>query len=74
MTKRLLIIGAGFAGMWSALSAARAADAAGRSNELEIVVLAPEARLNIRPRFYETDLSEASFPLAKLFGVPAYVS
>ncbi|MFM0341913.1 NAD(P)/FAD-dependent oxidoreductase [Paraburkholderia fungorum] len=69
MTKRLLIIGAGFAGMWSALSAARAADEVGRSNELEIVVLAPEARLNIRPRFYETDLSEASFPLAELFEV-----
>jgi NADH:ubiquinone reductase (H+-translocating) len=69
VTKRLLIIGAGFAGMWSALSAARAADQAGRSSELEIVVLATEARLNIRPRFYETDLSQASFPLAELFDV-----
>lgn len=69
MNKRLLIIGSGFAGMWSALSAARAADQTGRPNKLEIVVLAPEARLNIRPRFYETDLSGVSAPLAELFHV-----
>ncbi|WP_250517932.1 FAD-dependent oxidoreductase [Caballeronia sp. INDeC2] len=69
MTKRLLIIGAGFAGMCSALSAARAVDQTGHPNELEIVVLAPEARLNIRPRFFEADLSDVSASLVELFDV-----
>ncbi|MDR5735819.1 FAD-dependent oxidoreductase [Caballeronia sp. LZ025] len=65
--KKLLIVGAGFAGMWSALSAARAASLSGRSNELDVTVLAPEARLNVRPRFYESDLSGVSAPLNDLF-------
>jgi NADH dehydrogenase len=67
MTKRVLIIGSGFAGMWSALSAARAADLSGKPEALDVLVLAPEARLGIRPRFYESDLSEVSAPLGALF-------
>lgn len=67
MTNRILIIGSGFAGMWSALSAARAAGVAGRSKALDIVVLAPEARLGIRPRYYESDLSGVSAPLDALY-------
>ena len=67
MKKRVLIIGAGFAGMWSALAAARAAHLANRSSELEVVVLAPEPRLGIRPRFYESDLSEVAPSLEDLF-------
>ncbi len=67
MAKRILIIGSGFAGTWSALSAARAADLTGKPDALDIVVLAPEPRLGIRPRFYESDLSEVSAPLDALF-------
>ena len=67
MAKRILIIGSGFAGMWSALSAARAAENAGRPNALDIVVLAPEARLGVRPRYYESDLSGVSAPLDALY-------
>ncbi|HEY9550572.1 MAG TPA: hypothetical protein VIR45_13835, partial [Kiloniellaceae bacterium] len=52
--KRLLIIGAGFAGMYAALSAARQRDLAKVSPDaLEIAVVAPEPRLAIRPRLYE---------------------
>lgn len=67
MTKRVLIIGSGFAGTWSALSAARAADITGKPGALDIVVLAPEPCLGIRPRFYESDLSGVSAPLDALF-------
>lgn len=69
MTQRILVIGAGFAGVWSALSAARAADLEGRTNDVEIVVLAPEPTIGIRPRFYESDLSGVSAPLTELFDV-----
>lgn len=67
MVERILIIGSGFAGMWSALSAARAADFMNKPETLDIVVLAPEPHLGIRPRFYESDLSEVSAPLSALF-------
>ncbi|QHO78486.1 FAD-dependent oxidoreductase [Bradyrhizobium sp. CCBAU 051011] len=51
---RLIIIGAGFAGMYAALSAARLRDIQGVSpEELEIALVAPEPTLVIRPRLYE---------------------
>lgn len=54
MQQKIVIIGAGFAGMYSALSAARMRDARGvTSQELEIILVAPEPTLVIRPRLYE---------------------
>jgi NADH:ubiquinone reductase (H+-translocating) len=51
---RLVIIGAGFAGMYAALSSARLRDLKGVSPaELEIALLAPEPILVVRPRLYE---------------------
>jgi NADH dehydrogenase len=51
---RLIIIGAGFAGMYAALSAARLRDIQGVSpEELEIALVAPEPTLVVRPRLYE---------------------
>ena len=51
---RLVIIGAGFAGMYAALSAARLRDIQGVSpEELEIALVAPEPTLVIRPRLYD---------------------
>jgi NADH:ubiquinone reductase (H+-translocating) len=51
---RLVIIGAGFAGMYAALSAARLRDIQGVSpKELEIALVAPEPTLVVRPRLYE---------------------
>jgi NADH dehydrogenase len=55
MKQQILIIGAGFGGVWSALSAARLLDKHDR-NDVEITVLAPQAELRIRPRFYEPDV------------------
>ncbi|KAF7362179.1 NAD(P)/FAD-dependent oxidoreductase [Mycena venus] len=64
---RIVIIGAGFAGMWSALSAARKRALAGKADSaVEIILIAPEPTLFIRPRLYENDVSKASAPLADL--------
>jgi NADH dehydrogenase len=55
---RLVIIGAGFAGMYAALSAARLRDIQGASpEELEIALVAPEPTLVVRPRLYEPTLT-----------------
>lgn len=55
MQSNILIIGAGFAGVWSALSAARLLDQAQRA-DISISVLAPSlncasARASMRPTY-----------------------
>ncbi|MEY9179335.1 NADH dehydrogenase [Bradyrhizobium sp. USDA 326] len=61
---RLVIIGAGFAGMYAALSAARLRDIKGVSpDELEIALVAPEPMLVIRPRLYEPKPETMTAPL-----------
>ena len=61
---RLLIIGAGFAGMYAALSAARLRDIQGVSpEELEIALVAPEPTLVVRPRLYEAKPETLTAPL-----------
>ncbi|MBR0745884.1 NAD(P)/FAD-dependent oxidoreductase [Bradyrhizobium japonicum] len=61
---RLLIIGAGFAGMYAALSAARLRDLQGVSpEELEIALIAPEPTLVVRPRLYEPKPETLTAPL-----------
>jgi len=61
---RLVIIGAGFAGMYSALSAARLRDIKGVSpNDLEIMLVAPEPTLVVRPRLYEPKPETLTAPL-----------
>lgn len=66
MKSNILIIGAGFAGVWSALSAARLLDQAQR-DDLSISVLAPQPELRIRPRFYEADVHSLKAPVGELF-------
>ncbi|CAI8727181.1 NAD(P)/FAD-dependent oxidoreductase [Pseudomonas putida] len=66
MKQQILIIGAGFGGVWSALSAARLLDKHDR-NDVEITVLAPQAELRIRPRFYEPNVHTMKAPLNELF-------
>lgn len=64
MQQRLVIIGAGFAGMYAALSAARLRDACGVSpEELEIALVSPEPTLVIRPRLYEPRPETLTAPL-----------
>jgi NADH dehydrogenase len=61
---RLVIIGAGFAGMYAALSAARLRDIQGaRPDELEIALVAPEPTLVVRPRLYEPKPETLTAPL-----------
>ncbi|MGB9992455.1 NAD(P)/FAD-dependent oxidoreductase [Massilia sp. SM-13] len=65
---RLVIIGAGFAGMYAALSAARLRDIRGASpQELEIALVAPEPTLVVRPRLYEPNPETLTAPLLELF-------
>ncbi|MNG84412.1 NADH dehydrogenase-like protein [compost metagenome] len=64
--KQILIIGAGFAGLWSALSAIRQLDLNG-SKGVEVTLLAPQAELHVRPRFYEPDAHTLAAPLQALF-------
>ncbi|MGF6171629.1 MULTISPECIES: NAD(P)/FAD-dependent oxidoreductase [Pseudomonas fluorescens group] len=66
MKQQLLVIGAGFGGLWSALSAARLLDMHDRQ-DVEITLLAPQAELRIRPRFYEPDVHSMYAPLDALF-------
>ncbi len=61
---RIVIIGAGFAGMYAALSAARLRDIQGASPEkLEIALVAPEPTLVVRPRLYEPRPETLTAPL-----------
>lgn len=68
MKQRILIVGTGFAGLWSALSAARQLDLQAR-DDIEICVVAPQAQLHVRPRFYEADVARMRAPLDALFAV-----
>ena len=67
MTQRILIIGAGFAGMWSALSAARLLDRAKKDKAVEIALIAPEPALHVRPRLYEDHPTAMQAPLKDVF-------
>ncbi|MGE8941839.1 NAD(P)/FAD-dependent oxidoreductase [Leptospira interrogans] len=61
---RLVIIGAGFAGMYAALSSARLRDIKGVTpEELEIMLVAPEPTLVVRPRLYEPRPETLTAPL-----------
>ncbi|MET3913158.1 NADH dehydrogenase [Bradyrhizobium sp. S3.3.6] len=64
---RIVVLGAGFAGLWAAIGAARMRDqigAAGRHIEIRVVDRNPYH--NIRVRNYEVDLSEVALPLPQL--------
>lgn len=67
MQKQILIVGAGFAGMWAALSAARLADK--NQQHIDITVIAPQPELRVRPRFYENAVQTLVAPLQPLFEV-----
>jgi NADH:ubiquinone reductase (H+-translocating) len=63
---RILVLGAGFAGLWAAIGAARKLDELGAGRDAEILVVDRNPYHNIRVRNYEVDLSEAAIPLAEL--------
>lgn len=61
MTSRILVLGGGFAGLWSALAAARAREVFGA--DLEILLLNDTPWHSIRVRNYEADLSDTRVAL-----------
>ena len=64
---KLVIVGAGFAGMYAALSAARLRDIEGVSpEELEIALVSPQPTLVVRPRLYEAKPETLTAPLLDL--------
>ncbi|TAL77007.1 MAG: pyridine nucleotide-disulfide oxidoreductase [Beijerinckiaceae bacterium] len=64
MSTRIAVIGGGFAGLWSAVSAARARALFNiPEDELEIVLITPNPFHTIRVRCYETDLAPVRVPL-----------
>ncbi|MVW86178.1 NAD(P)/FAD-dependent oxidoreductase [Pseudomonas sp. PB101] len=66
MKQHILVIGAGFGGMWTALSATRLFDIHAH-NDVEVTVLAPQAELRVRPRFYEPNAHQLAAPIGELF-------
>ncbi|OQV05511.1 hypothetical protein CLAIMM_10238 [Cladophialophora immunda] len=70
MEQKIVIIGSGFAGMWSALAARRLIELNGGVNAgITVTVVAPEPRLVLRPRLYEANPGSMSAPLSDLFNV-----
>lgn len=64
---RILVLGAGFAGLWAAIGAARMREELGKSrDDADILVIDRNPYHNIRVRNYEVDISEAAIPLAEL--------
>ena len=61
MTRRILVLGGGFAGLWSALAAARAREMF--AADIEIVLLNDTPWHSIRVRNYEADLSDTRVAL-----------
>ncbi|MBB4381913.1 NADH dehydrogenase [Bradyrhizobium sp. Rc3b] len=63
---RIVVLGAGFAGLWAAIGAARKRDEIGAGSDIEICVIDRNPYHNIRVRNYEVDLSEVAIPLPQL--------
>ncbi|WP_245564358.1 NAD(P)/FAD-dependent oxidoreductase [Nocardia testacea] len=60
----ILIVGGGFAGVWSAAAAARVREQTGA--KLSITVVSSSADLVIRPRLYEADPERLRIPLSRI--------
>ncbi|MBZ9782667.1 NAD(P)/FAD-dependent oxidoreductase [Pseudomonas sp. REP124] len=65
MKQHILVIGAGFGGMWTAISATRLFSIHDHNNT-EVTILAPQAELRIRPRFYEPNAHTLAAPIGDL--------
>lgn len=64
---RIVVLGAGFAGLWAAIGAARKRDEIGASHrDIEIRLIDRNPYHNIRVRNYEADLGEVALPLPRL--------
>lgn len=62
--QRIVVVGGGFAGFWSAVGAARCLEESGINTEqVEVVLVSRDGYLTIRPRLYEADLEGIRVPL-----------
>lgn len=67
MTRKILIVGGGFAGIWGALGAARLLDKEGHADgSVEIALVSPEPLLAMRPRLHESEPAGMTTPLLPL--------
>lgn len=66
-TSRIIIVGTGFSGVWSAFSAKRLINLSQKKKDIEVLVISPEPTLVIRPRLYEANAASFTHPLRALF-------
>ncbi|WP_108650839.1 NAD(P)/FAD-dependent oxidoreductase [Dongshaea marina] len=66
MSKRLLIVGGGFAGVAAAMAAARYRHLLGCQSDLEIQLINPSSAHGIRVRYYEKNLAETQVDLLRV--------
>jgi len=69
MSKRIIIAGSGFAGLWAALAAQRAIYLASQEQNIEVVMVSPSPNVDIRPRLYEAVLENMNPDISELLSV-----
>lgn len=69
MSKRILIAGSGFAGLWAALAAQRAIHLASQEQNIEVLMVSPSPNVGIRPRLYEAVLENMNPDISGLLSV-----
>lgn len=67
MPSNIVIIGIGFSGVWSALSAQRLINMHGKQDDVQVTVIAPKPALVMRPRLYEAEPGNMQQSLVSLF-------
>ncbi|KAI1310646.1 FAD-containing subunit of NADH dehydrogenase [Xylaria venustula] len=72
MPQRIVIVGSGFAGFWSAVSARRlislhAEKGSSKAADIDVSVIAPDAKMVIRPRLYESNPASMSAPVDDVY-------
>ncbi len=69
MSKRIIIAGSGFAGLWAALAAQRAIYLASQEQNIEVLMVSPSPNVGIRPRLYEAVLENMNPDISELLSV-----
>src|SRR5436853_3431105 len=64
---RILVLGAGFAGLWAAIGAARKLEEIGsRASDVEVLVVDRNPYHNVRVRNYEAELGDVTIALGEV--------
>ncbi|WP_289392874.1 NAD(P)/FAD-dependent oxidoreductase [Acinetobacter baumannii] len=69
MSKRIIIAGSGFAGLWAALAAQRAIHLASQEQNIEVMMVSPSPNVGIRPRLYEAVLENMNPDISELLSM-----